>query len=436
MAWGGGTFEFHNKTLPGAYINFVSAAKANLTLSERGIAAMPLVLDWCPDDQVMTVTNEDFISYAQTLFGYDYSHEKLKGLRDYFKNGKTLHIYKLNSDGVKATNTFATAKYSGVRGNDIKIVVNVNVDDETKFDVKTYLDTVLFDTQTVSAASELVDNDFVTFKTDAELVETASTPLSGGTNGTDVTSSGGQWEKALTALETVSFNTLGVVCTTNDIIAYVIAWTKRMRDEVGVKFQTVVYRTAADDKAIISVENTIVGEESANLIYWVTGAQAGCKVNASLTNTVYDGEFDVNVNYSQDELKEAIKAGKFMLHKVNDTVKVLTDINTKVTVTEIEGEDFKHNQTIRVIDQIGNDIAALWTSRYLGKIPNDNAGRISFWNDVVTICKELLNIRAIENFESEDITIAQGSSKRDVVVNSQIEVVNCMEKLYMTCVIA
>lgn len=44
MALGGGTFVTQNKTLPGAYINFVSAAAASATLSDRGIATMPLEL--------------------------------------------------------------------------------------------------------------------------------------------------------------------------------------------------------------------------------------------------------------------------------------------------------------------------------------------------------------------------------------------------------
>ena len=40
MAFGGGTFTSQNKVLPGAYINFVSAARASASLSERGTAAM------------------------------------------------------------------------------------------------------------------------------------------------------------------------------------------------------------------------------------------------------------------------------------------------------------------------------------------------------------------------------------------------------------
>lgn len=42
MAIGGGTFTSQNKALPGAYINFISASRADAALSDRGSAAMAL----------------------------------------------------------------------------------------------------------------------------------------------------------------------------------------------------------------------------------------------------------------------------------------------------------------------------------------------------------------------------------------------------------
>ena len=60
MALGGGSFTTQNKELPGTYINFVSAASASAALSDRGIATMPLELDWGVEDAVFEVTNEDF----------------------------------------------------------------------------------------------------------------------------------------------------------------------------------------------------------------------------------------------------------------------------------------------------------------------------------------------------------------------------------------
>lgn len=434
MALGGGVFTTQNKKLPGAYINFVSAARATASLSERGFAAMPLVLDWGAEG-AFTVTHEDFIRNCQKLFGYEYTHEKMKGLRDLFKNALTLYVYRLNK-GVKASNDYGTAKYAGIRGNDIKIIITANVDDGSLFDVKTYLGTALMDSQTVKEAKDLVANDYVVFKSDATLALTAATPMSGGTNGDAVT--GQEWQDALAAFEKYSFNVLGCVSTTETVKALCIEYTKRMREEVGVKFQCVVYKKAADHEGVISVENKLAGEttESANLVYWVTGAMAGCKVNKSCTNKLYDGDFAVDVNYTQTQLENALDAGKLIFHQVGDDVRVLEDINTLVNTTEEKGEDFKNNQTIRVIDQIGNDIAVLFNTKYLGVIPNDAAGRISLWNDIVKHHQELQTIRAIEDFEPENVVVSQGNTKKAVVVDDAVIPVNAMAQLYMTCVVS
>ena len=149
MALGGGTFTSQNKELPGAYINFVSAASASAALSDRGIATMPLELDWGVEGEVFEVTNEDFQKNSLKLFGYAFDSPKMLGLNDLFMGAKTLYAYRLNGGGDKAANTYATAKYCGVRGNDLKIVIQKNADDASKYDVTTYFGTVKVDTQTV-----------------------------------------------------------------------------------------------------------------------------------------------------------------------------------------------------------------------------------------------------------------------------------------------
>ena len=139
MALGGGTWIAQNKVLPGAYINFVSVASASATLSDRGYCTMHLILDWGKDGEVFTVTNGDFQKNSQKIFGYAYTDDEMKGLRDLFRNAQTLYAYRLNSDGEKASNAYATAQCSGTRGNDLKIAIQANIDDESMFDVITYL---------------------------------------------------------------------------------------------------------------------------------------------------------------------------------------------------------------------------------------------------------------------------------------------------------
>lgn len=428
MALGGGVWVTQNKKLPGSYINFVSVKGASSTLSERGVVALPLALNWGADG-VTTLTADDFYNRSDKILGYKYTADEMKGLREVFKNATKVLIYNLNTGGVKASNDIATAKYAGERGNDLKIAITKTTD--SQFKVQTLLDNKEVDVQTVSAIADLVSNDYVDFKTDADLAENAGLALSGGTNGT---TTGDEWTTALSTLETYTFNVLGAVTTDETVKETVVNWTKRMRDEMGVKFQSVVFNKASDYEGVINVVNKV--GETADIVYWVAGAQAGCAVNKSCTNKTYDGEYAIDVNYSQDELIDAINKGQFIFHRVGDEIRVLTDVNSLVTITEDKGEVFKSNQTIRVIDQIGNDIASIFNNRFIGKIPNDNSGRISLQNAIVSHHKELQDIRAITDFTAEDVTVSEGNDKKSVLVTDNITVVNAMEKLYMTVVVS
>lgn len=433
MALGGGTYITQNKVLPGAYINFVSAARASASLSDRGVVALPIALNWGKEGEVFTITNEDFQKNSLKILGYDYAAAELMPFREIFMNAIKIHVYNLNAGGVKATSALATAKYAGTRGNNLKYVVSVNVDDDSKKDVVLYMDTTKIDSQTVASAAELVDNDFVVYNKEAELTETAGTPLTGGTNGAELT--GASYQAALDKLESYNFNSLVCPSKESDITALFVAFTKRLRDQVGVKFQTVVYKTSADYEGIISVENAVTGADEYSAVYWTAGAEGGCAVNKSNTNKVYDGELNIVCNHTQPELEAGIAAGKFMFHKVEDEIRVLTDINTFVSFTEEKGEDFSSNQVIRVIDQCGNDTARIFNTKYLGKIQNDASGRVSFWGDIVSHRKQLQTIRAIEDYDSDALIVQQGEHKKSVAVTEALKPTVAMEKLYMTTVI-
>lgn len=435
MALGGGGFTTQNKVLPGAYINFVSAGSASAALSDRGIATMPIELDWGKEGEIFEVVSGDFQKNSLKIFGYSYEHDKMRGLADLFMGAKILYAYRLNSGGVKASNSYATALYGGVRGNDLKTVIQMNADDSEKYDVATYIGTVKVDEQTVDSADELVANDYVTFKKDATLEETAGTPFTGGTNGNI---DGAAHQKYLDLIESYTFNTMGVVITDETIKKLYAAFVKRLRDELGIKFQCVLYNIAADYMGVISVKNKVMNEgwSEASLVYWVTGAECGCEVNKSCQNRKYDGSFVIAADYTQSQLETAIKAGEFVFHKVSGDIRVLEDINTMVTTSDTQGDIFKDNQTVRVIDQLGNDDAVLFKDKYLGVVPNNASGRISLWSDLVKIRQQLQDIGAIENFNDSDVTVAQGDTKKAVVVTGVVTVVNAMSKLYMTVTVA
>lgn len=438
MALGGGTWTSQNKVLPGTYVVFSNVQMASATLSDRGVAAIPVALDWGPAGEVFTVTSCDFQKKCKPIFGYSYEHDNMLPMREIFKHATSVHFYRLTaSNAVKAKNDFATAKYPGTRGNALSIVITANVDEPTKFDVQTYLDLTCVDTQTVKTSSELIANDYVTFSSTA-LALTASTPLTGGSNGSEI--DGDAYQKALDAFEGVSFNALGCPSTNATIIGLFTAFVKRMRDEVGAKFQLVVHQTAADYEGAISSENSLVNAPdsvgAAGLVYWLTGAEAACEVNKSLTNAKYDGELEILTNHTQTQLSQALQAGKLIFHKVNGDVRILEDVNTLQTTTDTHGDVFKSNQTIRVIDQIANDVAVLFNTRYLGVVPNDAAGRTSLWNDIVKLHQTLETMRAITDFSPDSVTVDQGDTKKSVVCTVQdLNIVNAMAQLYMSVII-
>ncbi|MCX4266332.1 MAG: hypothetical protein OSJ64_05945 [Firmicutes bacterium] len=112
MSFGGGSFVTQNKILPGVYVNVNQQGRVGSNLSDRGVAALGLELDWGPDGEVFYLDAGEFRTRAQGLFGYAYGEDVLKGLRDLFLHAGGCYFYRLNS-GVKASCALCEAKYSG-----------------------------------------------------------------------------------------------------------------------------------------------------------------------------------------------------------------------------------------------------------------------------------------------------------------------------------
>ena len=83
---GGGFFTTTNKVLNGAYINFVSAARTTVNVSDRGVVALPISLDWGVDGEVFEVSQTDFQKNSLSIFGYAYTDDALKPLKELMEN--------------------------------------------------------------------------------------------------------------------------------------------------------------------------------------------------------------------------------------------------------------------------------------------------------------------------------------------------------------
>lgn len=437
MAFGGGTWTAQNKILPGTYINTVSTMTYNANYGERGRVACPIMLDWGNETGVFSVTVDDFMRDSHEIFGYEATAAEMVDVREIFKHATRAYFYRLNGGGTKASNNYATAKYSGPYGNKISIKIEASSETEGAFIVSTLVNNVVEDEQTVSAVSALVSNVWVDWKT-FELAATASKPLTGGANAASIT--GDKHLAALAAFEAYRFDVFVCPVADETVIALYTAYTKRLAESLGVKFQLVTYTTAAgaDNEYITEVHNTCSDDaRTYALVYWVAGAEAGCALNTSCTGMIYDGEHTINTNYTQSQLEVLSQSGKFVFHRTDDVVRVLRDINSLVTYTKDKGEAFSQNQTMRVLNYLASADGSLFNENYIGVYLNTQTARSKLRSDLVAIRTYLASIGAIGPYDTGAMTVeASTVDVHGVVMNDTITIAETMERLYITEIIA
>ena len=106
-----------------------------------------------------------------------------------------------------------------------------------------------------------------------------------------------------------------------------------------------------------------------------------------------------------------------------------------MTLTGDKTEDFKYNQSIRVMDQINVDASAIWCEDFIGKVPNTADGRVAFWSRIISLLNEYLGIGAIEEYDKDEVTIAAGTQRGSVVMTIPVKVTTMLEKAYVTIVV-
>ena len=393
-----------NKVLPGAYINFVSRPRAMGSLGERGVVCVGMELDWGREGMTDIAAAEGRTN-CRELFGYTYLSEEMKDLRELFAHAKEVKLYRLNG-GEKARMTqdglTVTAKYPGKRGNDICIKIAENVDESDCWDVETYLDAEVVDAQTVTRIEDLRENAFVEFGGTGGLTAAAGIYLTGGTT---AAATGSAYTAFLEAAEKEDFNALAYNGADEKTKKLFVNFTKRMREEEGVKFVTVL-------------------------------ASAGAEVNESLTNTAYDGEYEVDARLKKSDYIKGIRKGQLLFYEEDGTLRVLRDINSFTSFAAAKNSDFSSNRVVRVLDSIANDVANIFSKYYLGKQSNNANGRNLLKAEILAYHEELMKLEAIEGFTADDITVEKGTEKQDVVVYEAIQPVDAMEKLYMKVEVA
>ena len=436
----GGTWLSQNKVRPGAYINFKAVPKSKMTVGDRGIVAIGLPLSWGKSGSLIEVYSSEMLdgkSKAKVGFtAFDSDSKLLAGALNYCY--KAL-VYRMDVGGVKASATLgnltATAKYEGTFGN--KILVSIIDNDNTTFNVITYVDGAVVDNQLVSAISELVNSDYVDFSGEGALEANAGTSLVNGANGTVTEDTA--YPAMLALLKMARWQVLACLSSTTTIKASIQTFIKMMRDDEGRYVQAVVadYDGADYEGIINSINGAVIDEVTftkEDFVAIVAGMSAGANINESNTAREVVGATSIVGELDDAGIKDALKNGKFVLStSASGKIKVEQDINSLHTFTQDRNYNFTKNRVIRTLDEIGTSTEIVWEDSYMGKVDNNDVGRGIFKSDLIAYGNEMQRINAIQEFAgTDDITVAQGENLDAVVVEWGVKPVDSMEKLYMT----
>lgn len=445
----GGNFVSMNKVLPGAYLNFVSIPRPLITVGDRGIATMPMELNWGEEGKLIEVLSEELLgTKSLAKVGFTAFDDDSKLLNIMLKYCYKALVYRTNTGGEKAKveigeepKLTVTAKYSGTFGNKIQVQV---VENGELFDVSTFVDGAEKDKQTVSNMQELEANDFVTFSGEGTLTANAGVMLAGGTNGTT------EIDTAIPAylelLKTAKFQTAAFPQVGDDkatLKSNIATFVENQRDGQGRYIQAVLANyPQANYEGIISNTNgaiingvTFTKEE---LTACIAGMTAGANINESITNKTIEGATDIVGLLDEEGLKKALGNGELVLAANQDgSIKIVRDINSYHTFTVNKNKEFSKNRVIRVFDEIGTSIKDTWEKSYMGKVTNNANYRAAFKGDIDAYFKTLEGLEAIQEYVSsggiDNLTVEQGDELDIVVVNvSALKPADSMEFLYMT----
>lgn len=439
----GGTFLAMNKVRPGAYMNFKSVPRPMMTVGDRGIATIPLELNWGAEGELIDVYSDELLSGdSLAKIGFTAFDEESKIVNLMLQNCYLAKIYRTNTGGQKATTTIGeltiTAKHPGTFGN--KIQVSVVEESTDLFTVSTFVNGAQKDSQKVAEVGELEANDFVVFSGAGNFIENAGKMLTGGTNGTATKAT--YYPAYLSLLSTARWQVLGCPDLGDDDVtlkANIVTFIKNQRNDEGRYVQSVVANyPVADFEGVISNTNgliinnvTFTKEEMCAVVAAIT---AGASIVESNTNKVISGATSITNPLTNTQIIEALKNGQLVFSaNQRGEIKIEQDINSYHTFTVDKNRVFSKNRVMRTLDEIGTSVKDTWEQTFMGKVDNNDDGRTIFKSNLNDYFIQLQNLNAIQNYLGvEEIDITQGIEIDDVVVGVHVQPTDSMEKLYMT----
>lgn len=479
----GGTWSAQNKKRPGAYINFNAVPAPDSTIGSAGTIITALPMDWGSVDGLIDLTGEELQSGRSIQkVGCYYNDPESLPYRMALTNCYRMLIYRANRGGAQATGNFggvtATAKYPGIAGNDITIVVVADRPAIGKYQVsilykgavkETFVvedevDFVTLQSDWVDFEVEGVETDFLdtaamgeagmnelrmgvvpaagTANTFAiEPTPTAGVALTGGTNGTI------DWNTIIPEFQDIArlrdWSCMALPTTDSNAVNSTLQFINDLREvdgkmvSVALCAETYTAVAPADNEAVIyNFQGFKTETEECTpelLTLYSAGLFAGTALGESNTCREIEGAVEIVNPIADGLVEDFLDGGWFLLtYRTDGVVVIEQDLNTLKTYTLNRPIDYRKNLVIRLLNYIAQQAMLIFIRDFAGKVRNDATGRNLYKARMISFFNDLQDMGAIVNFTSDDVTVYAGEQPEGVVLEVAIQYQDAMEKLYMT----
>jgi hypothetical protein len=431
----GANWDTQNKERPGVYSRNTSEDMNLSQASDRGVCALPLKLDWGEKGLVRLVNGENPLKKT----GYSILDKEILPIKEAFKNARIIYLYNIAGEGKKAKATeeelTIEAKYEGIKGNNITVVIEKNLDDS--FDIIVVLGTTEVEKKTILTIREF-QSDFITIS--GTLKEVAGLKLAGGETG-KVTN-----ESYISFLEAVEreigdINAIGYPGEDKAIKELFVSFINRIRDIVGYKIQTVLAEyPEADNEAVYSIKNGVMMDavelSSNECVPYVLGAVAGARINQSLTYHKCIGATSITGDLQDEDIKKALLNGEIVFTMSRDgNVVIEQDVTTLKSFSKERPKALRKGRPSRALDNFDGDIDKVYYAYYIGKVDNDESGRAILKNEIYKLAKKYEELGAFQNVNLDDFEISRGDDIDSVFIKYAVQPVDSVDKIYIERVI-
>ena len=461
---GGGQYEIENKVLPGVYINIKSKPSMNVVMGERGIVAIAKQLSWGEQGKLIEIEG---VNNLQLLTGYSQTSPENLFIRELMRGSNLtsgaskILLWRLEeTGGAKASlevedGIKISTKYVGKRGNDIAVIISPVLESKNdegtlyyQWTIEVVVDGLILESFTRgiytgrdAGSVEATVKDFMDIESNwiqvsgtetANLETMVATNLTDGKDGTILPSAHNNF---ISAIAKVNFNV--IVYDGEDTItkgAYK-SLVNRLCTEEGRYCVAVISEYKADSEYVINVSNAFTNEEgvaltTAQATWWVGGASAGANYWESLTYHNVPNASQVEPEYENSELAKRLSAGEFLFFKMDDEIKVLSDVSSFTSVNVNKSKAFCKNRVVRTIMQICNDLYLGYSKYYIGIVDVNDAGVNLVKAYGIDYLNKVMAKNAIQNFVPDDYQVSQFEID-SMKIAMQIQPVDSLEKIYI-----